>query len=84
MFKADPGVVPDDDICAQAGITVVRTLSAHRHERPRTRRGQVAAQGVLANFLDDDTPPNRLAPDAPATTEPKIAAPGTVVLSTKH
>ena len=25
MFKADPGVVPDDEICHKAGITVVKT-----------------------------------------------------------
>jgi hypothetical protein len=29
VFKTDPGVVPDDDICAKAGITVVRTNYQH-------------------------------------------------------
>jgi dienelactone hydrolase len=29
VFKPDPGVVPDDDICAKAGITVVRTQFQH-------------------------------------------------------
>ncbi len=37
VFKADPGVVPDDSICEKSGITVVQTgLSAHRDERPRS------------------------------------------------
>ena len=29
VFKADPGVVPDDETCAKAGITVVRTEFQH-------------------------------------------------------
>src|SRR6201982_1011513 len=33
VFKADPGVVPDDDICAKAGIEVVRTLFQHNDMR---------------------------------------------------
>jgi hypothetical protein len=41
-------------------------------------------QGVLADFLDDETPVNPLNPDAPAATAPKTAAPGTVALSTKR
>ena len=27
--KADPGVVPDDDVCSKAGITVVKTEFQH-------------------------------------------------------
>jgi hypothetical protein len=29
VFKADPGVVPDDDICQKAGITVIKTSFQH-------------------------------------------------------
>ncbi len=29
VFKADPGVVPDDDVCEQTGITVVNTGFQH-------------------------------------------------------
>src|ERR1700739_2981723 len=29
VFKPDPGVIPDDDVCAKAGITVVRTEFQH-------------------------------------------------------
>ena len=28
VFKADPGVVPDDEMCLKAGITVVKTPPA--------------------------------------------------------
>ena len=41
VFKPDPGVVPDDEVCEKAGITVVRTdYPAQRHERSRSRAGQ--------------------------------------------
>jgi pimeloyl-ACP methyl ester carboxylesterase len=33
VFKADPGVVPDDDVCEKAGITVVRTGFQHNDMR---------------------------------------------------
>ena len=33
VFKPDPGVVPDEDICEKAGITVVRTGFQHNDMR---------------------------------------------------
>src|SRR5882672_9947354 len=33
IFKPDPGVIPDEDICEQAGITVVRTGFQHNDMR---------------------------------------------------
>src|ERR1700722_2009208 len=33
VFKPDPGVIPDDEICAKAGITVVRTSFQHNDMR---------------------------------------------------
>src|SRR5476649_873795 len=33
VFKADPGGVPDDDVCEKAGITVVRTGFQHNDMR---------------------------------------------------
>ena len=33
VFRADPGVVPDDEICVKAGITVVRTAFQHNDMR---------------------------------------------------
>ena len=33
VFKADPGVIPDEEICDKAGITVVRTSFQHNDMR---------------------------------------------------
>src|ERR1700736_108004 len=33
VFKPDPGVIPDDEVCAKAGITVVRTAFQHNDMR---------------------------------------------------
>ena len=55
-FKPDPGVVPDNDICEQAGITVVDTGFQHTD---MTDHGpddvKVSIQGVLDKFLADDS-----------------------------
>jgi len=60
MFKPDPGVVPDDDVCEKAGITVVDTGAQHND---MSDRGPAALkekiQGMLSKFLDDD---NKLSP----------------------
>jgi len=55
VFKADPGVVPDDEICAKAGITVVRT--GYQHTDMSDRGPDEVKQrigGILDKFLDDD------------------------------
>jgi hypothetical protein len=55
VFKADPGVVPDDEICAKAGITVVQTgyqhtdMSDRGPDEVKSRIG-----GILDKFLDDN------------------------------
>src|ERR1700720_1497015 len=56
VFKPDPGVVPDDDICEKAGITVVRTAYQHNDMRD-TGSDDVKStiQGMLDKFLDDDS-----------------------------
>ena len=80
VFKADPGVVPDDDICAKAGITVVRTgyqhtdMSDRGPEEVKSRIG-----GILEKFLDEtdnDATPSA-APDAPKPA----SEPGALALS---
>jgi pimeloyl-ACP methyl ester carboxylesterase len=57
VFKADPGVVPADEICEKAGITVVRTSFQHNDMRD-TGPGEAKAsiQGMLDKFLEDDGP----------------------------
>ena len=57
VFKADPGVVPDDDICAKVGITVVRTNYQHTDMSDRGPDDvKSMIQGILYDFLDDDSP----------------------------
>jgi len=56
-FKADPGVVPDDEACAKAGITVVRTAFRHNDFSDRgPERVKIAVKTLLDRFLDDDKP----------------------------
>src|SRR5580704_2546658 len=55
VFKADPGVVPDDDICAKAGITVVRTEFQHNDLSDRGPDSVKASiEAKVEDFLDDD------------------------------
>ena len=57
VFKADPGVIPDEETCDKAGITVVRTTFQHNDMRD-TGPDEVKAsiQEMLDKFLDDETP----------------------------
>jgi hypothetical protein len=58
VFKADPGVVPDDEMCQKAGITVVKTTYQHNDLSDRGPDGAKSTiQSILDKFLDDDTPP---------------------------
>jgi pimeloyl-ACP methyl ester carboxylesterase len=57
VFKPDPGVVPDADICEKAGITVVRTGFQHNDMRDTgPDEAKASIQGMLDKFLDDDSP----------------------------
>jgi len=74
VFKPDPGVVPDNEICDQAGITVVNTGAQHTElsdRGPEVVKEKI--QGMLDKFLDGNSV---LAPVD--TTKPKIAKPGPV------
>ncbi|MBR0938075.1 alpha/beta fold hydrolase [Bradyrhizobium jicamae] len=59
VFKADPGVVPDDEICAKAGIKVVRTEFQHNElsdRGPDNVKSSIEAK--VQQFLDEnDGPP---------------------------
>jgi len=81
VFKADPGVVPDDDTCEQAGITVVNTGFQHTDMSDRGPDNvKESIQGVLDKFLSDDS--SNLAPVntdkivVPKPTGPLAQAPG--------
>ncbi len=55
VFKADPGVVPDDETCAKAGITVVRTEFQHNELSDRGPENvKESIQAKVEQFLDED------------------------------
>jgi len=56
VFKPDPGVIPDDEICAKAGITVVRTSFQHNDMRDTgSDEAKTTIQETLDKMLDDDS-----------------------------
>ena len=76
VFKTDPGVVPDKDICDKSGITIVQSSFQHTDMSDRgPDDAKETIEGMLDKFLDDDTP---LTPDA--TKMPKVTEPGPVAL----
>ena len=69
VFKADPGVVPDDDICEKAGITVVKTGYQHTDMSDRgPDEVKSTIQGMLDKFLGSTTASSRRC----TTKAPKI------------
>jgi alpha/beta hydrolase fold len=69
-FQTDPGVVPDDDVCEKAGITVVRTGYQHTDMSDRGPEDvKVAIQQVLDEFLEEDVPVP-VAMSIPQSTQP--------------
>jgi len=64
VFKPDPGVVPDDEICEKAGITVVRTPFQHNQLSDRgPDHVKTTIRSILDRFLDDDTPAGTVDPE---------------------
>ena len=56
VFKPDPGVIPDDEICAKAGITVVRTSFQHNDMRDTgSDEAKSTIQETLDKLLNDDS-----------------------------
>jgi hypothetical protein len=71
VFKPDPGVVPDDEICEKVGIKVVRTNYQHTDMSDRgPDEVKSTIQNILAEFLDDDSPPKPVEASTPDITEP--------------
>jgi alpha/beta hydrolase family protein len=77
VFKPDPGVIPDDDVCEKAGITVVRTKFQHNDMRDTgPDEAKESIQGMLDKFLEDEGPLRPLdAKPPPAVTEAGPVAP---------
>jgi hypothetical protein len=54
-FKPDPGVIPDDEMCRKAGITVVKTAFQHNELSDRgSDRVKTTIQALVQKFIDDD------------------------------
>ncbi len=80
VFKADPGVVPDDDICAKAGITVVKTGYQHTDmsdRGPDEVKSKIA--GMLDKFLDETD--NEVTPAAAHDAPKPAGEPSALALS---
>jgi alpha/beta hydrolase family protein len=76
VFKPDPGVIPNEDVCEQSGITVVQTGYQHTDMSDRGPDNvKSTIQGMLDKFLDDDSPLKPV-----ETKTPKIVEPGPVAL----
>lgn len=83
VFKPDPGVVPDEEVCEKAGITVVRTSFQHNDMRDTgPDEAKASIQDMLDKFLEDDSPlrPSYIKPSpkvSPAMTDAGPVAPFT-------
>ena len=90
QFKTDPGVIPTEEMCEKAGITVVRTDFQHNDMRdtgPDTAKESI--EGMIDKFIQDDSPlkpvtsktsplmtdAGPVAPFVPVTTPATPAAP---------
>jgi pimeloyl-ACP methyl ester carboxylesterase len=86
-FKTDPGVIPDDEVCEKAGITVVRTGFQHNDMRDAgPDEAKASIQDMLDKFIDDESPlksvttktsplmtdAGPVTPYAPVQTPPKV------------
>jgi hypothetical protein len=79
VFKADPGVVPEDDVCEKSGITVVNTGFQHNDMRdtgPDNVKSTI--QGMLDKFLNDSDN-SEIAP-VPTKVPDLTDAPGPVAM----
>jgi hypothetical protein len=76
VFKPDPGVIPDGEVCDHAGITVINSGAQHNEMSDRGPDSvKQKIEGMLDKYLDNDSV---LAPVD--TKKPKILAPGPVAL----
>jgi alpha/beta hydrolase fold len=76
QFKTDPGVIPSEEECEKAGITVVKTDFQHNDMRDTgSEKAKASIQGMLDKFLAD-TETEDLKPVE--TSSPKVLDPGPV------
>ncbi|MBR1228597.1 MULTISPECIES: alpha/beta fold hydrolase [unclassified Bradyrhizobium] len=82
QFKPDPGVVPDDDQCEKAGITVVNTGYQHNDMRdtgPDAAKSSI--QTMLDKFIADNSDSSVLKPVPTKVPDPLVSNPGPVPLA---
>jgi pimeloyl-ACP methyl ester carboxylesterase len=77
VFKTDPGVIPAEEECERAGITVVRTTFQHNDMRDTgPDEAKESIQGTLGKFIDDDSSLKPVqAPPPPLMTDAGPVAP---------
>jgi len=57
VFRPDPGVIPSEEICEKAGITIVRTSFRHNDMRDTgSDEAKATIQEMLDKMLDDESP----------------------------
>ena len=82
VFKADPGVVPDNDLCEKSGITVVQTGYQHTDMSDRGPDDvKSTIEGMLHKFLDSSDS-SVLAPVPTKVPDPLTIDPGPVASNT--
>jgi alpha/beta hydrolase fold len=85
VFKPDPGVIPSDDVCEKAGITVVRTGFQHNDMRDTgPDEAKASIQGMLDKFLDDESPLKPVETNKPVLTDAGPVAPYAPVTATQN
>ena len=66
IFKTDPGVIPPEDVRKKAGIDIIQTGFRHNDMRDTgPDQAREAIQGVLDNFIEDETSLKSVEPRAP-------------------
>jgi hypothetical protein len=66
IFKADPGVIPPEDVRKKVGIDIIQTGFRHNDMRDTgPDQARESIQAVLDNFIEDETPLESVEPRAP-------------------
>ena len=70
VFKTDPGVIPPEEVCEKAGITVVRTGFQHNDMRDTgPDEAKESIQNMLDKFISDDSPLKPAVSKSPLMTD---------------
>jgi hypothetical protein len=76
VFKADPGVIPAEEECERAGITVVRTTFQHNDMRDTgPDEAKQSIQDMVEKFLADDSSLKPVPTGSPLMTDAGPVAP---------